>query len=191
MYNPACATYTKPEILNRKEVIMDAFLGQIAIFPYAKTPKDWAQCNGQILDIKGNEALFSLLGTFYGGNGTSTFALPDLRGRVPAANVYVRGNPGLSYGAETVTLTADTAPAHTHMVYADATAGDQVLGQEHHIAGTNDQMPLYAPDSFTPLTTLDPDTIGNTGGGQAHSNMQPFLALNFCICTKGYYPPRP
>ena len=175
------------------------FMGQIEIFSFNFAPKGWAMCNGQLLPINQNQALFSLLGTMYGGDGRVNFALPDLRSRIPIS-MGPQNTIGTRAGAETVTINQSTMPAHNHALNADSTtpagsnkstpgsAGSSVLG---NAAGTitptgSFTVTLYSPGS--PNATLNPAVIGNTGGSQAHSNIQPYLCLNFCIALQGIFP---
>lgn len=169
----------------------DPFLGEIRLFGFNFAPVGWAMCQGQLLPISQNTALFSLLGTSYGGNGTTTFALPDLRSRVPLSmgqgaglSNYVIGQAG---GNENVTLLASQLPAHSHSVNASSTAAaaDRPAGAVLGHAGVN----TYAagPDG---ATVMNAGMIANTGGSQPHSNLQPFLTLNFCIALQGIYPSR-
>lgn len=179
---------------------MDPFVGQITLFPYTFAPRGWAFCQGQLLPINQNTALFSLLGTYYGGNGTSNFALPDLRGRAPIGQGQGQGlSPytlGDVQGAETVTLSPAESPAHTHAFHAFAAsattnAPSGALPAEGH--GTGRGAPpvnTYAPPSVGNVVTLAPGQAGPTGGGQAHNNVQPYLSLNWCIALQGIYPPR-
>lgn len=173
---------------------MDPYLGEIKLWPLTYAPQGWALCNGAILPISGNQALASLLGTYYGGDGKTTFALPDLRGRVPvsAGTTMKVGTKG---GSETVTLTAQQAPPHSHAVNVYANAGNKANGLYNHIAAsvtstapTADVNLYAAADANT--VALDPATV-STVGGAAHDNMQPWLALNYFICTDGIYPTRP
>ncbi len=169
----------------------EPFLGEIRIFPFNFAPVGWAMCQGQTLPISQNTALFSLLGTTYGGNGTSTFQLPDLRGRVPLGmgngtglSVYELGQVG---GAENVTIAEDQMPAHSHTIQASdalATATKplgKVLGRAHDKTFAN------APDG---TTTMNAASVAPAGGGQPASVLQPYLALNFCIALQGIYPSR-
>lgn len=170
---------------------MDAFIGEIKLWPVTRVPVNWALCNGGSLPIAQNAALYSLLGTYYGGDGVSTFNLPDLRGRVA-----VHGISGTQGGAESVTLTAATTPPHTHAVNVVAAIGNKTAGLGNHVAApvsnTNpdDKPSLYAPDSSSKIP-LSPQTVDSQGGSQAHNNMQPYLAMNYYICTRGIYPQRP
>jgi len=174
---------------------MDQYLGEIRIFAGNFAPMGWALCNGQLLPIQQNTALFSVLGTTYGGDGKTNFALPDLRGRVPMG--FGQG-PGLSSrqegergGVESETLTAAQMPAHSHSVHASetATTGDpkgavpaKTVGNTPAAAGAH----IYAakPDA----TVMSAAMIGPTGGGQPVSVLQPFLAINFIIALTGIYP---
>lgn len=172
----------------------DFFLGEIRIvaFPYA--PKGWAQCNGQTLPISQNQALFALLGTQYGGNGTTTFALPDFRGRAPMhrSSEYPIGARG---GEATHTLAMTEMPAHTHTVAASTTATGGSANPTNNVLGGGNDV-YWAPPVVTPpppppaLTALHPSTIPAAGSSQPHENMQPYLALNFCIALTGIFPSR-
>lgn len=171
---------------------MDYFLGCIAIFPFGFAPKGWAQCNGQLLSIQQNAALFSLLGTTYGGNGTTTFALPDLRGRTilsygtsPVGTNYVLGEVG---GTETVTLLTTQIPSHTHSFNANTASG--TAGEPGDILASPTGINCYnAPGS---PVTLNPGSITPLAGGAStpHNNLQPYLTLNFCIALQGIFPSR-
>ena len=162
------------------------FIGQIILGGFNFAPKNFGLCNGAILSISQNQALFSLLGTQFGGNGVSTFALPDLRSRVPVGfgNTYAMGQKG---GEEAVALLPAHLPAHTHSLNAstaDATQrspSDGVLAQQTSEA-------LYATSGTQ--ATLAAQTIANSGGGLPHSNLQPFQALNYAICLAGIFPSR-
>ena len=166
------------------------FLGEIAIFGFTFAPRGWAMCNGQILSISQNTALFSLLGTTYGGNGQTTFALPDLRGRVP---VHEGQGPGLSpyvlgevTGTETVTLTSQQMPSHVHpfTVGGSSTpASKSPAGNYNAAFGTQ----AYGSPADVQMGS---NQTSPTGGGQPHSNIQPLLVLNFCIALQGIFPSR-
>jgi len=160
------------------------FLGEIKIISWNFPPKGWAFCNGQLLDINSNQALFSILGTTYGGNGQTNFALPDLRGRAP---IHMGGGfvEGERAGEENHTLITSEMPAHNHLVSASSVAPDQGLP-------TGNQWGSVASgySSSAPNTTFAPSAMTNTGGSQPHNNMQPFLVLNFVIALQGIFPSR-
>lgn len=170
------------------------FLGEIRIFPMSWPPQGWALCNGASLAVNQFQALYSLLGQQFGGNGNTTFQLPDLRGRTPVhgGGRIVNGTTG---GAETVKLTVATMPPHTHAMLANpvnatvANAAGNVLAVSQPNIGEGIPCPIYSSDPAT--ITLNPGTIGNSGTNQPHANIQPSLVLNFCISTTGNYPPRP
>lgn len=167
----------------------DSYLGEIKLFPYAFAPKGWALCQGQLLSIAQNQALFSLIGVTYGGNGTTTFALPDLRGRVPMHSGNGPVPLGQMAGLETVTLTQANLPAHTHMIAATSTAGTTQSFDGSAIASSSvSTINLYGPAADTqPLNSAN---IANAGGSQPHANSQPSLVMNFCIATSGVFPSR-
>ncbi|HEX8640486.1 MAG TPA: tail fiber protein [Allosphingosinicella sp.] len=160
----------------------DPFLGELRIFSFNFPPKGWAFCNGQLLPINQNQALFSLLGTTYGGNGQVNFALPNLRGQVPihVGSGFTQGQAG---GSESVTISQQQMPEHIHLLQANQNNADAPVPSL--FAATNN---AYTPPSN--LTTLRPDTVTNVGGSQPHQNMQPYLALNFCIALQGIFPSR-
>jgi hypothetical protein len=169
------------------------FIGQITIFAGNFAPRNWAFCNGQLLAIAQNTALFSILGTTYGGNGTTTFALPDLRGRVPihfgqgsGLSNYVLGQFG---GAENTTLLATQIPAHTHGVNAVASGGNQAspAGGLPAIESTGTSLDY---SSAATNATMNAGMIGTAGGNQPHTNIQPYLTLNYIIALAGIFPSR-
>ncbi len=166
----------------------DPYLGEIRIFGGNYAPRDWALCNGQVLPISQNQALFSILGTTYGGNGTTTFALPDLQGRVPLGMGQGRGlsdRPiGQSGGAENVVLKLSEIPAHRHELRASnaAQSTDRPAGAALSAGG------YYT--SQNPATAMNPDSVSPEGGSEPHPNVQPFLALTFIIALTGIYPSR-
>ena len=170
---------------------MTPFLGQIQAFGFNFAPRGWAQCNGQLLPISQYDALFSLLGTMYGGDGQTTFALPDLRGR---SIVGTGQGPGLSTiqqgqisGSETVYLNTLNMPAHNHNVkVAVNTANGEESNSTMYIAS---QASAFS-DASTPGAVLAGVSSGNTGGGQSFSNRAPYLGINYCIATEGVYPSR-
>ena len=162
----------------------EPFLAEIRMMSFGFPPKGWALCNGQLLPINQNQALFSLLGTTFGGDGRVNFGLPDLRSRVP---IHVGGGHTLGEraGEQAHTLTVAELPTHTHVVAASSTATSGVATPNgNYLGGANNA--YHAPTG--PLSTLRPDAVGNTGGSQAHLNMQPFLTLSFCIALQGIFP---
>lgn len=161
----------------------EPFLSEIRIMSFGFPPKGWALCNGQLLPINQNQALFSLLGTTFGGDGRVNFALPDLRGRLP---IHVGGSHTLGErgGEQAHTLSAAEIPTHVHVVQASSTTGNTANGANNLLATVPGR--LYTDASNT--TTLAPGTITSVGGGQAHLNMQPFLTLNFSIALQGIFP---
>jgi len=162
--------------------VAEPFLSEIRVFSFNFAPKGWALCNGQLLPINQNQALFSLLGTTYGGDGRVNFALPNLQGRVPV-HVGAGHTLGERGGEQTHTLNLPEVPHHTHAAQASTTNGNQpfVVGSVLAAAGN-------AYGGASNLTALHPSGITNVGGSQAHENMQPFLALNFCIALQGIFP---
>lgn len=172
----------------------DQFVAEIRIFSGNFAPVGWAFCDGQILPISQNTALFSLLGTTYGGNGTSNFALPNLQGIAP---LQAGQGPGLSLydlgetgGAEAVTLLATEMPGHAHVAAASTAVGGQTTpgGAVPAIPGISRGALAYA--TGTPNTTLAAQALGNAGGNQPHNNMPPYLVLSFIIALQGIYPSR-
>jgi microcystin-dependent protein len=173
-----------------------AMLGEIRLFAGNFAPRNWTFCQGQILSISSNTALFSILGTTYGGNGTTTFALPDLRGRAPIGpgqgpglSTYVLGQTS---GVETVTLLQSQMPLHTHTLTPSPNASSRfadVSSPAGAVPATSPEAPLYsseAPD----VTTAGGANIAVAGGSQPHENRSPSLVLNYIICTAGIYPSR-
>lgn len=164
----------------------EPFLAEIRIMSFAFAPKGWALCDGQVLPINQNQALFALLGTTYGGDGRVTFALPDLRARTP---VHV-GNGhtlGQKAGEATHTLSLAELPSHTHVARGVTDKATTPAPNGNMLAATRGLSAYAAPAN---LTGLEPSSIANTGGGQPHSNVQPFLTLNFCIALQGIFPSR-
>ena len=160
---------------------LQPFLGEIMMVPINFPPKGWAFCNGQFLPINQNQALFSLLGTTFGGNGQTTFALPDLRARIPIGEGS--GHPlGERLGAESHTLSLNELPAHTHMVNVSSVAGTSATPTGNFLAAAAN---VYG-DSSTSAVAVP--AVTNTGGSQPHENRQPFLVLNFCIALQGVFP---
>ena len=162
----------------------EPFLSEVRIFSFVFAPKGWALCNGQLLPINQNQALFSLLGTTFGGDGRVNFALPDLRGRTPihVGSGHTLGERG---GEQAHTLSIAELPTHTHIVSASSLEGNVDDGNAHLLADTPAQ--LYRQGG-SENTTLQPASITNVGGSQTHNNMQPFLTLSFCIALQGIFP---
>ena len=173
----------------------DPFVAEIRIFPFNFAPKGWAFCNGQLLPISQNTALFSLLGTTYGGDGKSTFALPNIQG---SAVMHPGQGPGLSLhdlgeqsGSETVTLLQSEIPAHAHAMRAHN--GDQADAQNPSPNTSLAQSAngfAYQDNTSQNLVTLNPAALSQVGGSQPHNNMQPYLTFNFNIALQGVFPPR-
>jgi microcystin-dependent protein len=170
----------------------EPFLGEIDLVAFNFSPKGWAACNGQLLPINQNQALFALLGTTYGGNGQTTFALPDLRGR--HAIGFGQGSGLASYsqgqvgGEESVTLTVGQLPAHTHTAQASSAPGTSPGPGGNYWASQN-QVFLYS-NAPSGTTAMAASAIGATGGGQPHDNMPPYLVLNYIIALQGIFPSR-
>jgi microcystin-dependent protein len=161
----------------------EPFLGELKLVPWTYAPRGWAWCNGQFLPINQNQPLFSLLGTTYGGNGQTTFALPDLRGRVP---MHVGTNTqGSRFGEEAHTVTLNELPAHNHVVMANNTSATQAAPAAAALASSPN---MYA--AFGNPTAIHPATFSNVGGSQPHENRQPFLALYWMIALQGIFPSR-
>ena len=172
----------------------EPYLGMIGIFAFNFAPTGWALCEGQILPIQQNTALFALLGTAYGGNGTSTFALPNLQGYVPA---HVSNNYSLGefIGESNHTLISAEMPIHSHniqsMIVEPGGEPERVaLATTTAFIGPSNPDALYATSTTNAVTLAGP-TIGANGGSQPHNNMQPYLVLNFCIAVQGIFPQRP
>lgn len=177
----------------------EPFIGEIMMVGFNFAPRGWAFCDGQLLPISQNTALFSLLGTIYGGDGRTTFALPDLRGRVP---IHSGGGPGLSPyrqgqkgGVETVTLSAAQMPSHTHAAAGTAKA---VSGSGNNTSPSGNNWAALARENAYSSAAADGTmaadnvtvTVDNTGGSQTHENRQPYLSVSFCIALVGIYPSR-
>src|SRR4051812_10360999 len=173
---------------------MDPFVAEIRIFPFNFAPKGWAFCDGQILPLSQNTALFSLLGTTYGGDGKSNFALPNMQGGAP---MHPGQGPGLSLhdlgetgGSETVTLLESEMPAHSHSLRGFSAVGNRSTPIANSISRVTGSTP-YVPGNPTPaLANMSDNAITPAGGDQPHNNMQPYLTLNFCIALQGVFPPR-
>jgi microcystin-dependent protein len=175
----------------------EPFLGELKIISWNFPPKGWAFCNGTLLPINQNQALFSILGTTYGGDGRQTFALPNLQGRIP---VHVGNgiNLGELGGEATHTLTVSEMAAHTHTISADGNtaatsntntpAAGSLLGQSIGVPSSGSSFAVSMYGTASPAKSLAPGTIGNTGGNQPHENMSPYLVLNVIIALQGIFP---
>jgi microcystin-dependent protein len=171
---------------------MDPFVAEIRIFPFNFAPKGWAFCDGQILPLSQNTALFSLLGTTYGGDGKSNFALPNMQGNAP---MHPGQGPGLSLhdlgetgGSETVSLLESEIPSHNHTLRGLTDLADQPVPSPNRSLARANAANFYFPN-FTAAPMSD-QALAPAGGDQPHNNMQPYLTLNFCIALQGVYPPR-
>ncbi len=175
---------------------MTPFLAQIEIFSFNFAPKGWAQCNGQLLPINQNQPLFSLLGTTFGGDGRVNFGLPDLRSRVPISfsSNYILGQPG---GEENVLLNISSMAQHTHTLFGNSASGtasapatNTLLAKSSGTSSTGSGFNVSLYSSAAPNSTQYAGAITNTGGGQAHPNIMPYLTLNICIALQGIFPSR-
>jgi microcystin-dependent protein len=173
--------------------VADPFVAEIRIFPFNFAPKGWAFCDGQLQPISQNTALFSLLGTYYGGDGKTTFALPDLQGRAP---MHPGQGPGLSEhflgeqgGEETVTLSDSEMPNHTHVMKATSETGDLADPTNRAVARASAGNPFQTVTN-TNLVQMAFQALMPAGGSLPHNNLQPYLTLHFCIALQGVFPPR-
>jgi len=167
----------------------EPFLGEIRMFSFGYAPKGWVRCDGQLLSINQNQALFSILGTSYGGNGVNNFALPDLRGRVPMHNVQ----PGAMGGAAHHTLTTAQVPQHGHPVYAANDVSPFALRSTSPSGNYLDAIPAGGANiyhGFDGSAALHPDTVGYAGSSAPHENRQPYAPSQFCIALVGIFPSR-
>ena len=178
---------------------MDPFVAEIRIFPFNFAPKGWAWCDGQLMPLSQNTALFALLGTTYGGDGKSTFGLPDLQGRAPMHTGA--GNPaqgpglsphteGESAGSATVTLLQSEIPAHAHTMRANTDIADVQTPSPNRSIARSQNANAYKPPSGQPVVQLSPAALAPAGGDQPHNNLQPYLTLYFNISLVGVFPPR-
>lgn len=165
------------------------YVGEIRMFAGTFAPNGWALCNGQLLPISENEALFALIGTWYGGDGSETFALPNMQGRIPVhqGNATFGGNfaIGEAAGVESVTLTAATTPTHTHAFQTNGAVAN-TPNAANNLLGVASQVSMYFGD--VPNQPMNAGAVGATGGSQPHGNMMPFLTLNFIISLYGIFP---
>lgn len=173
---------------------MDPFVAEIRIFPFNFAPKGWAFCDGQILPLSQNTALFSLLGTTYGGDGKSNFALPDLQGRAP---MHPGQGPGLSLhdlgeqgGSDTVSLLESEIPSHAHTLRVATDPAELNAASPTRSLTRSNGGSAYQSNTTQNLVSMSPNALAPAGGDQPHNNMQPYLTLNFCIALQGVYPPR-
>ena len=172
---------------------MDPFVAEIRIFPFNFAPKGWAWCDGQIMPLSQNTALFSLLGTTYGGDGKSNFALPNLQGSAP---MHPGQGPGLSLhdlgetgGSETVSLLESEIPFHSHALMANSLLGNTHDPASNALSRSGGGF-AYQTNSTQNLVAMADQSIAPAGGDQPHNNLQPYLAFYFCIALQGVYPPR-
>jgi microcystin-dependent protein len=180
--------------------VTQPFLGQIQCFGFSFAPVGWALCQGQILPIAQNTALFSLIGTYYGGNGTSTFALPNLQSSAPIGQGQPPGGPfysiGEQGGVENVTLNLGQMPQHNHAFNGTTTAANSeeplagvVLAQTNRRGGVSPGDNFYGPSDGSTIA-INPNSISMVGNTAQHTNIQPYLAVNWCIALRGIFPPR-
>lgn len=173
----------------------DPFLAEIRIFSFNFAPTGWAHCDGQVMPISQNTALFALLGTVYGGDGKSTFALPNLQGSVPMQPGQGNGlslrQLGQTGGVSSVTLLVSEIPVHTHAIQADSfDPADLNAPAPNRVLAFSSGVGAYQPNASA-LQLMAPETLAPAGGGLPHNNMQPYLALNYCIALQGVFPQRP
>jgi microcystin-dependent protein len=174
--------------------LADPFVAEIRVFPFNFAPKGWAFCNGQLLPLSQNTALFSLLGTTYGGDGKSTFALPNLEGSAP---IHPGQGPGLSLydlgqigGSQTVTLLESEMPSHNHSVMTAPDDPAESNAPFNNVLSRS-SLNIYSTTSTPIVQMAAPQALGSAGGSLPHNNMMPYLTLSFCIALQGVFPPRP
>lgn len=162
----------------------EPFMGEIRLMSFNFAPQGWAECNGQFLPINQNQALFSLLGTQYGGNGQTTFALPDLRARIPMhmGRGHTLGEKG---GENAHTVSISELPTHVHTLNGSSNAGNALLPANNLLASSNNQ---FYQTNISSLVAMNANAVANTGGSQPHENRQPYLAILACIALQGIFP---
>ncbi len=163
----------------------EPYLSEIRLMSFVFPPKGWALCNGQLLPINQNQALFSLLGTTFGGDGRVNFGLPDLRGRTPihVGSGHTLGERG---GEQAHTLSVSEVPTHTHVLSASSSSANTAAPSNTTVLAQSQGVAIYG--TGTNLAAMNPASVTNVGGSQAHLNMQPFLTINFCIALQGIFP---
>jgi microcystin-dependent protein len=173
----------------------DQFVAEIRIFPFYFAPTGWAFCDGQLMPISQNTALFSLLGTTYGGDGKSTFALPDLQGSAPMQPGQGQGlslrDLGEMSGVEAITLLVSEIPLHTHIITTMSDPGTFQVGAANRVLARSANATAYQTNTSANLQPMAFQSLAMAGGGLPHNNMQPYLTLNFCIALQGIFPQRP
>jgi microcystin-dependent protein len=174
--------------------VADPFVAEIRIFPFNFAPRGWAFCDGQLLPLSQNTALFALLGTTYGGNGMSNFALPDLQGRAP---MHPGQGPGLSLhdlgetgGSETVTLLESEIPSHAHTVTAATNPALLAVPSANVSLARSRTVSAYQTTTNSNLTAMAPEALAPAGGDTPHNNLMPYVTFNFCIALQGVFPPQ-
>ena len=173
---------------------MDPYVGEIRMFSGNFAPVGWALCNGQIMSIQQNTALYSIIGNSYGGDGKTTFALPDLQGMAPMGQGIGPGltprNIATSVGASTQTLTIDQIPNHTHVPNGSSATAASQSNPSNNVWGSESDVAANKPYAATPNVSMNVLALNTVGGNAAHNNMQPYLTLSFIIALEGVYPPR-
>lgn len=181
------------DVIEKEISMSEPFLAEVRIVGFNFAPRGWAFCDGQILPINQNQSLYSLLGTTYGGDGRTSFALPDLRGRTPIHVGESEGGVfhtlGSKTGEETHTLAGNEMPNHDHTLRASADDANAVAASSTSVLARTIAADIYRSQTDN-LVNLGSGTVANVGGGQAHNNMQPYLAINFCIALQGLFPSR-
>jgi len=173
---------------------MDPYIGEIRNFAFGRIPVGWLPCDGRLLTIRANTALFSLIGTYYGGDGVTTFGIPNLMGVVPihySTTDTSENTLGEIGGLESVALASNQIPIHNHQVGVSSVTATLKPPTANFLGVLAAPHQAYLPYSSSAVVTLPQDTLTSTGGNQGHNNLQPYLVTNLCIATQGVYPPRP